>query len=48
MSAVRRWQGLTGKDAVLDCDGRTWEQIRAERELPTEKTPEPSGVGEEA
>jgi DNA modification methylase len=43
--AVRRWQGLTGLDATLDGEGRTWEQVKAER-LPTEKTPEPSGVGE--
>ena len=29
--AVRRWQSLTGKQATLDGDGRTFEQIRSER-----------------
>jgi DNA modification methylase len=28
---VTRWQGLTGKQAILDGDGRTFEQIKAER-----------------
>jgi DNA modification methylase len=26
-----RWQGLTGKQATLDCDGRTFDEIAAER-----------------
>jgi len=29
--AVRRWQNLTGKDATLDGDGRTFAEIEAER-----------------
>ena len=29
--AVRRWQNLTGKDATLDGDGRTFAEIQAER-----------------
>ena len=28
---VTRWQGLTGKQAILDGEGRTFEQIKAER-----------------
>lgn len=28
---VQRWQGLTGKQAVLEGDGRTFEEIAAER-----------------
>jgi hypothetical protein len=28
---VRRWQQYTGKQAVLDGDGRTFEQMNAER-----------------
>lgn len=28
---VERWQGLSGKQAVLDGDGRRFEQVRAER-----------------
>jgi DNA modification methylase len=28
---VLRWQGLSGKDAKLDGDGRTFEQVKAER-----------------
>jgi hypothetical protein len=28
---VRRWQNYTGKEATLDGDGRTLEQVRAER-----------------
>jgi DNA modification methylase len=45
--AIRRWQNATGKQAVLDGDGRTWEEIRAERALTTEKTPAGAGVGVE-
>jgi DNA modification methylase len=48
--AVRRWQNLTGHDAVLDGDGRTWAQVKAERTpttltITTEKTPTEAGVG---
>jgi len=30
---VGRWQGFTGKEAVLDGDGRSFNEIRADREL---------------
>jgi DNA modification methylase len=47
--AVRRWQNLTGKEATLDGDGRTWAQAKAERTptiptITTEKTPTEAGV----
>jgi len=29
--AVERWQAETGKDAILDGDGRTFAQVKAER-----------------
>ncbi|WP_199257581.1 site-specific DNA-methyltransferase [Paracoccus binzhouensis] len=29
--AVERWQAVTGKDAILDGDGRTFAQVRTER-----------------
>jgi DNA modification methylase len=29
--AVLRWQEFTGKPATLEADGRTFEQVRAER-----------------
>lgn len=29
--AVERWQAETGKEAILDGDGRTFAQVRAER-----------------
>jgi hypothetical protein len=29
--AVERWQAETGRDAILDGDGRTFAQIKAER-----------------
>jgi DNA modification methylase len=29
---VQRWQTLSGKQAVLDGDGRTFDEIRSERE----------------
>jgi hypothetical protein len=46
--AIRRWQNATGQQAILDGDGRAWEEIKAERELTTEKTPAEAGVeGEE-
>ena len=28
---VQRWQGLTGKEATLDGDSRTFEEVKAER-----------------
>lgn len=36
---VRRWQRLTGKEAVLEGDGRTWREIAEERgvQVPVEK-----------
>lgn len=33
--AIRRWQTLTGSDAVLDGDGRTWSEIASERGVQT-------------
>ena len=32
-TAVRRWQELTGREAVLEGSGRSFEQVRAERLL---------------
>jgi hypothetical protein len=32
-AGVRRWQAYTGRDAVLDGDGRTFDEIAAEREV---------------
>jgi hypothetical protein len=29
--AVERWQAATGRDAILDGDGRTFAQVRTER-----------------
>ena len=29
--AVERWQAETGKDAILDDDGRTFAEVKAER-----------------
>lgn len=40
--AVRRWEALTGKQAVLEGDGRSLEEIASARE----KAPEESGAGE--
>ncbi len=49
--AVRRWQSLTGKDATLDGDGRTFNQIEKERvggrAVPEEKAPTEVGAGEQ-
>jgi DNA modification methylase len=48
---LMRWAAFTQKQPVLDGDGRTFEEVKAERALaalPTEKTPEASGVGEGA
>jgi DNA modification methylase len=35
--AVKRWQNLTGKAATLEGDGRTFEEIEAERHGETGK-----------
>jgi hypothetical protein len=32
---VQRWQGLSGKKATLDGDGRTFEEIATERQKET-------------
>jgi len=29
--AVERWQAETGKNAILDADGRTFAEVKAER-----------------
>src|SRR3712207_8805724 len=29
--SIRRWQGFTGKDAVLDATGQTFEEVKADR-----------------
>ncbi len=51
--AVRRWQQATGTAATLDGDGRTWEEIKAQREseqpaanatTPERETPGDAGV----
>jgi hypothetical protein len=34
--AVKRWQGATGQSAVLDDDGRTFDQLAAKRNLAAE------------
>ena len=39
---VRRWQNLTGKKAVLEADGRTFEQVAQERQLIAEVEPCPA------
>ena len=36
VTAVKRWQNLTGKDATLEGDGRTFAEIEAERDGGTE------------
>jgi hypothetical protein len=36
---VKRWQDFTGEAAVLDGDGRTFDQIAAERQPPLLKLP---------
>ena len=37
--AVQRWQEFTGKKAVLEATGRTFDQTRAERALPKKRAP---------
>ena len=39
--AVERWQADTGRDAILDGDGRTFAQIRTERLGDAQASPEP-------
>jgi DNA modification methylase len=39
---VRRWQELTGKKAVLEADGRTFEQVAEERKQVEEVPPCPA------
>jgi DNA modification methylase len=46
--AVRRWQTLTGRDALLDGDGRSFAEIEQERLSAREKAPEESGAEGEA
>jgi DNA modification methylase len=38
---VKRWQDLTGKKAILDEDGRTFEEVVAERGQTQEALPCP-------
>ncbi len=38
---VRRWQEMTGKKAVLETDGRTFEEIAEERKQTREVEPCP-------
>jgi hypothetical protein len=38
---VKRWQDLTGKKALLEEDGRTFEQVAEEREQTQEVDPCP-------
>ena len=39
--AVERWQAETGKEAILDGDGRTFSQVRTERLAESTADPEP-------
>jgi hypothetical protein len=41
--AVERWQAETGRDAILDGDGRTFAAVKAER-LDESSTPQPEGT----
>jgi site-specific DNA-methyltransferase (adenine-specific) len=45
---VRRWQEFTGRDATLECYGRTFEQVQQERQPPPETSPEPLPSEEDA
>ncbi|MGA0570044.1 site-specific DNA-methyltransferase [Variovorax sp. VNK109] len=36
-TSVRRWQRVTSKSAILEATGQTWEQVRAERLLTSQK-----------
>lgn len=44
--AVLRWQALTGREAVLEGDGRTFAQVAAERTPTQEKAPASAGAEE--
>ena len=46
--AVERWQAETGKDAILDGDGRTFAQVRTERLRDDTDTPNPDAAPEPA
>ena len=50
--AVERWQAETGKDAILDGDGRTFAEVRVERlgddAEPPAETPDPDAAPEPA
>jgi DNA modification methylase len=39
---ITRWQELTGKQAVLEADGRTFEQVAEERQQTQEVQPCPA------
>jgi hypothetical protein len=41
--AIRRWQAYASADAILDGDGRTFDEIAAERLATRETTSAPSG-----
>jgi DNA modification methylase len=45
---VRRWQEFTGRDATLECYGRTFEQVQQERQPQPETSPEPLPSEEDA
>lgn len=42
--AVRRWQTLTGQDAVLEATGRTWRETAAERGVVVEESKQAAPV----
>ena len=46
--AVERWQAETGRDAILDGDGRTFGQVRTERLRDDTDTPNPDAAPEPA
>lgn len=46
--AVKRWQSLTGRQATLQGDDRTFDEVALERGITTEKTPACAGVGNQA
>ena len=46
--AVERWQAETGRDAILDADGRTFAQVRTERLGDDNDTPDPDAAPEPA
>ena len=42
--SVERWQGYTNQQAILDGDGRTFAEVKAER-LPGEDVPQAQAAG---